>query len=147
MASHPFDPDLVAGTVPAATPLRAALLDSLYCDILVLADDVRAGPAPEDVAVDPMLRVRVACESLRLSARLMRMTQLLLDHRAGRMVPPGVIDALTIPISSEPLPAPLHDQLASAARLELRLADLVAPPPTMPPPVLGLQDRLTQYFS
>ncbi len=144
MATHSPISDLAA--VPAPAPLRAALLDSLYCDMLLLADDVRAGPAPEDLAADPLLRVQIACESLRLSARLMRMTQLLLDHRAGRPVPPAIADTLTKPLDDAALPVHLSDQLDGAARLECRLADLVAPPLPAAPQVLDLQNRLAQIF-
>ena len=126
--------------------MRAALIESLYCDMLVLADEVRAEPAPEAAYADPQARVRAACESLRLSARLMRMTQLLLDHRSGRSVPPGVDDMLTRALGDDPLPCGLSEQLAAAARLECRLAELVAPPPPLPSPVLDLQGRLAQYF-
>jgi hypothetical protein len=146
MASHPQTPESTDGAPSAATPLRAALLESLYCDMLVLADEVRAGPPPDDMVDDPSLRVRVACESLRLSARLMRMTQLLLDHRAGRAVPSNMADILSGPLDGDPLPSPLNEQLDGATRLELRLADLVAPPPPAPPHVLNLQHLITRHF-
>ena len=128
------------------TPMRRALLNTLYCDMLVLADEVRAGPAAEQLVNEPQQRVRIACEHLRLSARLMRMTQVLLDHRAGRPVPLQLADALTAPLEGGSLPVEVEEQLMTARRLETRLAELISPPPAGPPPVHALQNRLSQSF-
>jgi hypothetical protein len=138
-------PSLVPSPADPAS-LHQALLESLYCDMLVLADEVRAEPPAFDEGADAAARVRIACEHLRLSARLMRMTQLLLDHRAGRPVPAQAVDGLSAPLDDGPLPPLVREHLDAASRLEVRLAELVAPPPPAPPAVLDLHRRLARNF-
>ena len=62
------------------------LIDSLYADAMLLADDARAyfdREGREDrMALDPLLRVGFSCESLKVTTRLMHVIAWLLNQRA-----------------------------------------------------------------
>lgn len=66
--------------------LTPRLIDSLYTEAMVLADEARSyfdGPAEQDrAALPPVLRVSFACESLRVTTRLMHVIAWLLTQRA-----------------------------------------------------------------
>lgn len=66
--------------------LQRRLIDSLYVEAMVLADEARAyfdegGRADRD-ALDPMARVGFSCESLKVTTRLMHVIAWLLTQRA-----------------------------------------------------------------
>lgn len=70
------------------------LIDSMYVDAMVLADEARAyfddGGRAERAALDPMARVVLSCESLKITTRLMHIIAWLLTQRAidaGEMTP------------------------------------------------------------
>ncbi|MEG3164070.1 DUF1465 family protein [Sphingomonas sp. PB2P19] len=66
--------------------LNRRLLDSLYVEAMLLADEARAyfdeaGRAERD-ALDPLVRVSFSCESLKVTTRLMHVIAWLLTQRA-----------------------------------------------------------------
>jgi len=91
---------------PAAIRTRRPLLAALYTDAMVLADDTRAcieqPDQDDDDALDPVTRVLLSCEQLRMTTRLMTVLAWLLAWRAvdaGEMdgaVPPR-LDAVPLP--------------------------------------------------
>ena len=70
---------------PPAEPLNARLIDSLYTEALLLADEARAyfdaGAREDRARLDPPLRVTLACESLKVTTRLMHVVAWLLARR------------------------------------------------------------------
>jgi regulator of CtrA degradation len=75
----------MAGTEPSAE-LTPKLIDSLYVEAMVLADEARAyfdsSGRDDRLALDPMVRVGFACESLKVTTRLMQIIAWLLTRRA-----------------------------------------------------------------
>lgn len=71
---------------PATEALNARLIDSLYTEAMLLADEARSyfdDAAREDRrTLDPMTRVRFSCESLKVTTRLMHIVAWLLARRA-----------------------------------------------------------------
>ncbi|HZG47099.1 MAG TPA: DUF1465 family protein [Allosphingosinicella sp.] len=71
---------------PRRILLTPKLVDSLYVEAMVLADEARSYfdiQAEEDRALlDPAVRVHFACESLRVTTRLMHIISWLLTQRA-----------------------------------------------------------------
>jgi len=71
---------------PRRALLTPKLIDSLYVEAMVLADEARSyfdDQAEADrTALDPNLRVHFACESLRVTTRLMHVIAWLLSQRA-----------------------------------------------------------------
>lgn len=70
------------------------LIDSLYVEAMVLADEARAyfddGGRAERATLDPMARVVLSCESLKITTRLMHVIAWLLTQKAidaGEMSP------------------------------------------------------------
>lgn len=72
----------------AETKVTAKVIDGLYVEAMVLADDARAYfdqfSRDERDALGPMLRVAFSCESLKVTTRLMHVIAWLLAHRAQR---------------------------------------------------------------
>jgi regulator of CtrA degradation len=72
--------------VSAGTPLAAKLIDSLYVEAMVLADEARSyfdsRGRDERLALDPMVRVGFSCESLKVTTRLMHIIAWLMTQRA-----------------------------------------------------------------
>lgn len=70
----------------AAEPLTTRLVDSLYTEAMLLADEARSyfenGARPDRLALDPMARVSFSCESLKVTTRLMHVIAWLLGQRA-----------------------------------------------------------------
>jgi hypothetical protein len=129
---------IATDAIPAmARPLQRALIENLYCELLVLADEARAGVAEGLAPRDPLARIRVACESLRLTSHLMQTMQWLLDMREDLRHEDGSARALPpLPHWDAPapdgLPEPLVRQIDAAVRLRQRLYDGFAPPPAAP---------------
>lgn len=68
------------------TPITPKLVDSLYTEAMLLADEARGyfdseGQA-ERATLDPVLRVAYSCESLRVTTRLMHVVSWLLVRKA-----------------------------------------------------------------
>ena len=82
-----------------ASTLHGKLLDSLYAESMLLADEARAyfdmaGRSDRD-ALDPYGRVAFSCESLRVTTRLMHVIAWLLTQRAvqvGELTPEQAIE-------------------------------------------------------
>ena len=74
------------GDAPRTRPLTARLIDSLYVEAMVLADEARGyfdqhGRAERE-ALPPLQRVGFSCESLKVTTRLMHIIAWLLTRRA-----------------------------------------------------------------
>lgn len=74
--------------------LHRRLIDQLYVEAMVMADEARSyfdeGGREEREALDPMARVSFSCESLKVTTRLMHVIAWLLTQRAvaaGEMSP------------------------------------------------------------
>ncbi len=144
--------------------LTQRLIDSLYVEAMVLADEARSyfdvnGRADRD-ALAPMLRVGFSCESLRVTTRLMHIIAWLLTRRA---VAAGEIseEQAAAPerrlgraqASDQEMMAGLPDQarqiIAATSDLYTRVLrfdahiDRVEP---MPSPALTLMERLHAAF-
>lgn len=79
--------------------VRRRLLDSLYVEAMVLADEARTYfdecGRQERMALGPMERVSFSCESLKVTTRLMHIIAWLLTQRAvdaGEMAPRDALD-------------------------------------------------------
>ena len=68
------------------SPVHRRLIDTLYVEAMVLADDARSyfddGGREEREALAPMARVTFSCESLKVTTRLMHVIAWLLIQRA-----------------------------------------------------------------
>lgn len=77
----------------AETRVTAKVIDALYVEAMVLADDARAYfdlfSRDERDALGPMLRVAFSCESLKVTTRLMHVIAWLLSHRNLLAAAPG----------------------------------------------------------
>lgn len=66
--------------------LTPRLIDSLYVEAMVLADEARAyfdsSGRDDRLALDPRLRIGFACESLKVTTRLMQVVAWLMTQRA-----------------------------------------------------------------
>jgi len=97
--------------------IHRRLIDTLYVDAMVLADEARGyfdqrGRADRD-SLDPMARVCFSCESLKVTTRLMHVIAWLLTQRAvdaGEMAPREALDP-----SRRLGPAPISEQDAVEA--------------------------------
>lgn len=70
----------------AGTHLTAKLIDSLYVEAMVLADEARSyfdtRGRDARLTLDPMVRVGFSCESLKVTTRLMHIIAWLMTQRA-----------------------------------------------------------------
>jgi regulator of CtrA degradation len=101
----------------ADSRIHRKLIDTLYVDAMVLADEARGyfdqGGRLERESLDPMARVAFSCESLKVTTRLMHVIAWLLTQRAidaGEMAARDALDP-----SRRLGPAPVSDQAAVAA--------------------------------
>jgi regulator of CtrA degradation len=144
--------------------LKSRIIDSLYVEAMLLADEARGyfdinGRADRD-ALSPMQRVGFSCESLRVTTRLMHIIAWLLTRRA---VAAGEISEeqaaaperrLGRTQSSDPdlidgLPETARHIIAATGELYARVARLdddIDRTEPMPSPARGLLDRLQQAF-
>jgi regulator of CtrA degradation len=78
----------------AGSRITPRLVESLYTEAMLLADEARTyfdvGSRPDRDALDPFVRVGFACESLKVTTRLMHIIAWLLTQRA---VETGELDA------------------------------------------------------
>jgi regulator of CtrA degradation len=69
-----------------AEPITSRLIDSLYTEAMLLADEARSYfddcGRDERAALDPFARVGFACESLKVTTRIMHIVAWLLTQRA-----------------------------------------------------------------
>ena len=66
------------------TDISKPIIEALYCEALVLADEVRAAfdLAPSRCTEEDMVRIALSCEGLRTTTRMMHVLAWLLNHRA-----------------------------------------------------------------
>lgn len=99
-----------------STRMHRRLIDTLYVDAMVLADEARGyfdetGRLERDL-LEPMARVSFSCESLKVTTRLMHVIAWLLTQRAvdaGELRPRDALDP-----SRRLGPAPVSDAAAVA---------------------------------
>lgn len=145
--------------------LTARLIDSLYVEAMVLADEVRAyfdehGRIERD-ELPPIQRVSFSCESLKVTTRLMHVIAWLLTRRAVEHGEISVAQArspsrrLGVAAESdlealEMLPAAARRFIEASrdlySRVERLDQDIDQPMMYVPSPALGLLDRLERAF-
>lgn len=144
----------------ARSALTPKLIETLYVEAMVLADEARSyfdGPAETDrEALDPAARVGFACESLRVTTRLMHVIAWLLTQRA---VAAGEISAAEARApqrrlgEAAPSDQALSQTFPDAARALIRASEelfervrrldrVTAAPPPVQSPALTLMRRL-----
>lgn len=144
--------------------MTARMVDSLYLEAMVLADEVRAyfdepGRAERD-SLEPVIRVSFSCESLKVTTRLMHIIAWLLTRRAveaGELTPaqardPGrrlgraqdsdLLVIAELPLTARTLIAASRDLYDRVDRLDREICDVTA----VPSPARGLVERLRQAF-
>ncbi|HYG30638.1 MAG TPA: DUF1465 family protein [Allosphingosinicella sp.] len=139
--------------------LTARVIDSLYVEAMVLADEARAyfdsSGRDERLGLDPVVRIGFACESLKVTTRLMQVVAWLMTRRAiaagelsnaeGRTAERRLGDA---PESDEALlprlPAAAGDLVQASRDLydRVRRIDEGAAPESQPSPARSLLSRL-----
>ena len=151
------------------TALHRRLVDSLYVEAMVMADEARAyfdrpGTADRET-LEPMSRIVFSCESLKVTTRLMHVIAWLLGQRAWQR---GEIDIVTLqeerfslgeatatdprtvadfPFSAKALIEGSSDLYDRVKRLEARLWEGRTQSPALrPSPAHMLIDRLSQSF-
>lgn len=121
------------------SPIHRRLIDSLYVEAMVLADDARSyfddGGRAEREALGPVERVTFSCESLKVTTRLMHVIAWLLTQRAvfaGELRARDALDPSRrlgeAPVSDAATAAGLPDQakalVAASVDLHRRVARL-----------------------
>ena len=128
----------VVGTLSAT--LSRKLVDALYVEAMVLADEARSyfdGPGDQDrESLDVLTRVSFSCESLRVTTRLMHVIAWLLTRRAaargelaeeeladpryalGQAAPSDPAVVAGLPFDARALIAASQDLYARVARLQ-----------------------------
>ncbi len=144
--------------------LHRRLIDSLYGESMLLADEARAyfdevGRDERD-GLDPFVRVGFSCESLKITTRLMHVIAWLLTQRAIQAGELDVKDALdparrlgdgpiTDTVLLEALPKRARNLIDSSTDLHRRVALLDAAqalPEAEPSVVRSMHQRLAQSF-
>jgi regulator of CtrA degradation len=128
--------------------IHRRLIDVLYVDAMVLADEARSyfddGGRADREALPPLARVAFSCESLKVTTRLMHVIAWLLTQRAvsaGEMAPRDALDP-----SRRLGPAPISDAVA-VAELPARARALIgAGVPAGQSPARSMQERLATAF-
>ncbi|MGH6614156.1 DUF1465 family protein [Sphingomonas sp.] len=144
--------------------IHRRLIDTLYVDAMVLADEARSyfdeGGREERETLDPLARVSFSCESLKVTTRLMHIIAWLLTQRA---VDAGELQARDALDPSRRLgPAPMSETAAIMAmppqaqaliasstelyRRVARLDDAQADQQVMESPARSMFDRLATAF-
>lgn len=155
-----------------STSLHTSLVNALYAEALLLADEARAWfdramaeqghdalhdwPGRDDA----VLRIALSCESLRLTTRLMHIIAWLLLQRAiaAGELPPEAAAAPANRLGPSPdaddaliarLPDGAQKLVASSRDLYRRVAQLdapLSPAPGQAPPVAAMMDQLLAAF-
>jgi regulator of CtrA degradation len=143
--------------------IHGRLIDSLYTEAMLLADEARdyfdAEGRLERETLDPLIRVGFSCESLKITTRLMHVIAWLLTQRAidaGEIKPREALDP-TRRLGGAPqfdadlvraLPVRAQGLVAASANLHRRvgLLDEAQVPHPTPSPVHHLHDRLALAF-
>ncbi len=141
-----------------AARIRRAQVENLYVEAMVLADEAHSAFAAQRdlgaAADDALLRVGLACESLKTTTRLMHAIAWLLHHRAMIAGDPGASPDDSAARIGEPVTAdwaicrnfaaPLPRIVAASERLCERIAAIEAGwrTPPAPPPVRAMLAQL-----
>ena len=150
---------------PREIRLRGRLVNSLYTEAMLLADEARAyfdqAGREHREALDPLRRVTLSCESLKITTRLMHVLAWLLTERAieigqtdeteagaigrrlGEAAPTHVEATEGLPAQAIALIDASQDLYARVRRLE---NDASATAVTATSPALSLLDRLERAF-
>ena len=151
------------GDEPTQIRLHGRLIDTLYTEAMLLADEARAyfeRASAERDALEPIDRVVFSCESLKVTTRLMHILSWLLSQRAAEMGQIGTIEARIstrrIGEAADSDPATLSGLPADAIALIEASQDLYArvsrinaaeePTSPAPSPALNLLSRLENAF-
>jgi regulator of CtrA degradation len=144
--------------------IHRRLVDVLYVDAMVLADEARSyfdeGGRADREALPPLARVAFSCESLKVTTRLMHVIAWLLTQRAvgaGEMAPRDALDPSRrlgpAPISDTAavgeLPARARALIESSAELYRRVGRLdeaQAGEPVRESPARSMLERLATAF-
>ena len=145
------------------TGIHRRLIDSLYTEAMLLADEARsyfddAGRAERE-ALDPLIRVGFSCESLKVTTRLMHVIAWLMTQRAvdlGELSRRDLLDPARrlghAPLFDadlvSALPQTARAMIAASADLHRRVARLDDAQQTLaaPSPARSLQDRISLAF-
>ena len=166
MALDPGEPFVILATMPFAddTRVHRRLIDSLYLEAMVLADEARSyfdeGGRADREALGPMERVSFSCESLKVTTRLMHIIAWLLTQRAveaGELTRREALDPSrrlgVAPVTDlavyTGLPLAARALVSSSAYLHQRVARLDAAMEQdvpAPSPARSIQDRLALVF-
>ena len=144
--------------------IHRRLIDSLYVEAMVLADEARGyfdqGARIEREALDPLGRVTFSCESLKVTTRLMHVIAWLLTQRAvdsGELSPRDALDPARrlgdAPVTEQQviaqMPSDAQTLINSSIDLHRRVARLdgaqIEPQPA-DSPVQWMQARLAMAF-
>ncbi|OYY64274.1 DUF1465 family protein [Sphingomonas sp. 28-62-11] len=147
-----------------ATQVHRRLIESLYGEAMLLADEARSyfdeGGRAEREALDPMARVSFSCESLKVTTRLMHVIAWLLTQKAidagemtqrdaldpsRRLGPPPVTDAAALAAMPEQA-RQLIEESIELFRRTARLDDLQAEDAPSVSPALSMLHRLETAF-
>lgn len=145
------------------TCIHRRLIDSLYTEAMVLADEARAyfdeAGRAEREPLDPLIRVGFSCESLKVTTRLMHVIAWLLTQRAvdaGELRPREALDPARRLGNAPQFDANLIDALPPRARTlveasanlhrRVGLLDAALETQFAPSPVHHLHDRLALAF-
>jgi regulator of CtrA degradation len=148
---------------PSESRIHRRLIDALYTEAMLLADEARAyfdeAGRAEREALDPLIRVGFSCESLKVTTRLMHVIAWLLTQRAvdaGELKPREALDPARRLGHAPQFDAHLVDALPKRARslvdasvnLHRRVGLLDGAQETQltPSPVHRLHDRLALAF-
>lgn len=149
--------------------LHRRLVDGLYLEAMVMADEARAyfdlRETTEPDMDDPLRRVSFACESLKVTTRLMHIIAWLLSQRAwqrgeigdahlsdekyrlGRAAITDPAVAATFPFVARALIDGSQDLYDRVARLQDRMDSMARPrSPAESSPARALMDRLNTAF-
>ena len=144
--------------------LHRRLVDGLYLEAMMMADEARAyfdgDVLSQEDAADPLRRVAFACESLKVTTRLMHIIAWLLTQRAvetGELTPREALDPSrrlgTAPVTDKALLTQLPPSAAGliAASIDLhrrvaRLDDAQDAALPVASPARSIQSRLAMSF-
>ena len=146
------------------SPVQRRLIDALYVEAMVLADDARSyfddGGRVEREALAPMARVTFSCESLKVTTRLMHVIAWLLTQRAvlaGELRARDALDPsrrlgdapVTEAATLRDLPETARAMIGASADLHRRVARLDAAQASAAPeasPARQMIERLAMAF-
>lgn len=148
---------------PVSEPLNARLVDALYIEALLLADEARSyfddGARSDRLTLDPLTRVAFSCEALKVTTRLMHIVAWLLTRRAveaGEVAPQAPAGrgrrlGKSAPTDAEPVahfPETARTLIAASCDLYARVERLGQGrgPDGGPGPARALYNRLERAF-